>query len=289
MVTVPPLFRSLIDDAAVFPPGDLPLKLAVPAHHDHRRAWYAGLVGPLLCPSSALGTLEELVRDDRPLDVAVVVDTGTAGVLEAVDVVAQTEHLTLRGVEVPLRGETLAENARRTVTALDTALGGPDDDEPGYVEVPRAPGWQAALDVIADSGYRAKLRTGGADPSAYPSTAELAAFVIGCLDRGIAFKLTAGLHHAVRHTTTSGQVEHGFLNVINAVAAALDGGGQDVVAATLGVADADVVAAAVRSLAPERAAAVRRWFTSYGACSITEPLADVVGLGLVTEPDDTAR
>lgn len=43
---VPPLFSGLCDDAAIFPPGDLPLPQAVPAHRLHRAAWYAELVGP---------------------------------------------------------------------------------------------------------------------------------------------------------------------------------------------------------------------------------------------------
>ena len=28
----------------------------------------------------------------------------------------------------------------------------------------------------------------------------------------------------------------------------------------------------------------RRWFTSYGSCSITEPLDDLLGLGLLEAP-----
>ena len=46
-MTIPPIFDRLIDDAAVFPPGDLPLADAVPAHVAHRSAWYSALVGPL--------------------------------------------------------------------------------------------------------------------------------------------------------------------------------------------------------------------------------------------------
>ena len=40
-----PLFAGLFDDAALFPPGDLPLAEAVPAHRGHRTAWYAGRSG----------------------------------------------------------------------------------------------------------------------------------------------------------------------------------------------------------------------------------------------------
>jgi hypothetical protein len=47
-------FTALLDDAAVFPPGNLPLAEAVNAHHGHRRSAYAELVGPLVLPAAAL-------------------------------------------------------------------------------------------------------------------------------------------------------------------------------------------------------------------------------------------
>ncbi|TDD67178.1 hypothetical protein E1262_19780 [Jiangella aurantiaca] len=281
-MTIPPIFGRLIDDAAVFPPGDLPLADAVPAHVAHRSAWYSALVGPLLCPASSLESLASLARTlPSPLEVAVVVDTGTAGVLAAVDTVAQESHVVLRGVEVPLRGSPLGENARRTVAALDAALGGPDDDEPAYVEVPREPGWEQALDVVADAGYRAKLRTGGASPDAVPSDDAVAAFIVGCLDRGIPFKFTAGLHHAVRRPS-----EHGFLNMLVAAGTAVGGGAAADVAAALALDDGARLAATVAELP---AVSVRRWFASYGSCSIAEPLAELIALGLVADPGKVAR
>lgn len=284
-MSIPSIVERLIDDAAVFPPGDLPLADAVPAHVAHRSAWYSALVGPLLCPASSLPTLERLAQalpePAGPLGVAVVADTGTAGVLDAVDAVAGAPSLVLRGIEVPLRGSPLGDAARRTVAALDAALGGPDDDEPAYVEVPREHGWEAALDVVADAGYRAKLRTGGPSADAVPPNEEVAAFVVACLDRGIVMKFTAGLHHAVR-----GPVEHGFLNVLLGVATAAGGGSVADVAATLSIDDGARLAAAVGAL---DAASVRRWFASYGSCSIAEPLSELIALGLVSEPGRVAR
>ena len=43
--------HGLVDDAAVFPPGNAALPDAVAAHREHRAAWYADLVGPLLVPA----------------------------------------------------------------------------------------------------------------------------------------------------------------------------------------------------------------------------------------------
>ncbi len=44
------------------------------------------------------------------------------------------------------------------------------------------------------------------------------------------------------------------------------------------------MAAAVGALAPERLRAARARFTSFGTCSIAEPVEDLVALGLLGAP-----
>jgi hypothetical protein len=95
------------------------------------------------------------------------------------------------------------------------------------------------------------------------------------------FKLTAGLHHAVRHTDpTTGFEHHGFLNVVLAVHAALTESDDDL-AAMLAERDASVVAAAVADLDESARGLVRSRFLSLGTCSITDPVDDLRGLGLL--------
>lgn len=289
---IPPLFYALIDDAALFPPGNAPMQDAVPAHREHRAAWYADTIGPFLCPASRLDELAGRLTDDADdvLDVTVIVDTGVGGVGEAVDTVAAERRMTLRGVEIALRGEPgggmagsgLPDAARRTVAALDAALGGPDDEEPAYIEVPRTDGWREALEVIADSGYRAKLRTGGPTTDAFPPEAEVAQFIVACLELDVPFKFTAGLHHAIRRTTDDDREEHGFCNALLAVAVALDGGGMQDIAQALADRDARSVAEQIGALPGERASSVRAWLGSYGSCSVTEPIDDLLELQLVS-------
>ena len=60
-----------------------------------------------------------------------------------------------------------------------------------------------------------------------------------------------------------------------ATARAFEGAGIDDVVATLEERDGTALAAADRS-------GGRRWFASFGSCSIDEPLADLRDLGLVT-------
>ena len=272
MSTVAPSFIALVDDAAIFPPGNVPLPEAVAAHREHRSSAYADLVGPFVVSDIRIPDLIEVLDDaTEPLAVSVVV-TGGAGAIEpAVRWATKSGLLDVRAVETPLRDEDdLARNATRVVTAVDQVrdlLG----DQPVYVEPPRAPGgqshgWLSALDEICSAGLRVKFRTGGLEPDAFPGSAELAGSIDAALDRELPFKCTAGLHHAVR----TGH-QHGFLNILAATAAAFDGAPRD-----------DVVALLESAVPPSGdLASARRWFTSFGCCAVEDPLEDLVELGLV--------
>jgi hypothetical protein len=280
--TLPLIFHRLIDDAALFPPGNAPMPEAVPAHERHRSQWYAPLVGPFLCPAARVGELGQYVTTK----LGVIVVARRPGDIEpAVEAVLANDELELRSVEVPLRGEPLEDAARRTIVALDAALRDVDDRDqlPVYVEIPRAPGWRDALDQVAVAGYRSKLRTGGETADAFPTEAEVAAFIVACRESDVRFKFTAGLHHAIRHTASDGLEQHGFLNALVAVAEALDGADESALAATLAERRATEIAARVSGIPVGRAATVRTWFGSYGSCSIDEPLQELLDLGLVTK------
>ncbi|MGH3386530.1 MAG: hypothetical protein ACRDO1_18265 [Nocardioidaceae bacterium] len=286
---IPRMFAALVDDAAIFPPGDAPVPDAVRAHAVHRSAWYADLVGTFVCSDQRLPELQRALDDqdnDEPLALSLTI-TGGAGAIEpALTWVRRVGRLALRGVEVALRDEAdLAHNARRVTTVLATAL---PDGVDAFVELPRlagteaTAGWLAALDEVAAAGHQLKVRTGGPDPSAFPAERALAVVVNAALDRELAFKCTAGLHHAVRHTASATGLEHhGFLNVLLATRVALDGAAVDDVGHTLAERDGAVLAAAVRDLGDDRLASARRWFRSYGSCSIDEPLADLAALDLI--------
>lgn len=58
-----PLLRGLCDDAAVFPPGNVPLAEAVPAHLHHTKGVHAALVGPFVLAAKDLPALAEVTAD----------------------------------------------------------------------------------------------------------------------------------------------------------------------------------------------------------------------------------
>ncbi|MFE7190892.1 hypothetical protein [Kitasatospora sp. NPDC057541] len=269
---VPPLFQGLFDDAAVFPPGNLPVADAVPAHRAHRTAWYADAVGPLLCGAGRLGELAAAAHGPGPaLRVGLVLPGGSAELGPALTAAAPFE---VAGVELATR------DASEAVAALDLLL---PPDVPAAVELPRellrGDGLDEVLDVLVDSPYRAKFRTGGVVAGAFPDERELAGFLTGCAQRGLPYKCTAGLHHAVRHTDpVTGFEHHGFLNVLLAAQETDPAAAAEVLAERSG----EVLAKAVHTLSDRQVTVIRNSFTAFGTCSIAEPLDDLAALGLLS-------
>ena len=272
------LFAAMFDDAAIFPPGNAPLQRAVADHWAHRASAHAPLVGAFVCSDSRLPELAAALRlADRPLPLTLVVTSGARSLPRVLDDVSAEPRIDLRSVEIAvtepehLLGSELRDIAQATPPGLTC-----------YVELPIDPGLGEALEQVAQVGVRAKFRTGGATSAAFPTELELAAAISSTLAHRVAFKLTAGLHHAVRHRDpVTGFQHHGFLNVVAAVAAGLDNAPEADVAALLGERSAEpLVAVAVSA----DATAVRASFASFGTCSVDDPVRDLTRLGLLAAP-----
>lgn len=278
---IPPLFARLCDDAALFPPGNARARDAVPAHREHRRAWYRGLVGPFLATAEHVPAVADAARADPaagPLALVLVVADGPAGLATAIQSTEREPGIELVGVELASSSDgSSADAAREAAWVLEREL---PPGVGGVVEVRRSPDLADALDVVAASPYRAKLRTGGATADAFPAEAELAAFIAGCVARGLPFKCTAGLHGPVRHTDPkTGFEHHGFLNILAATSAATAGADARAVASLVATRSGLDLVATLRLLTPDAITWTRWAFTAYGTCSIAEPLAGLIKLG----------
>ncbi|MCI0703057.1 MAG: hypothetical protein L0241_18420 [Planctomycetia bacterium] len=159
---------------------------------------------------------------------------------------------------------------------------------PTYCEVPIQ-----TLDEVKQAGCFAKIRTGSVKPEAIPPVADVAAFILACADRRLAFKATAGLHHPVRaeypltyETNAPRAVTHGFVNVF--LAAAFAWHGQRDIGPILTETDAGTFRFDDRahwrdwSLSAEQVHEARNDFAhAFGSCSFEEPVSDLRGLGLL--------
>ncbi len=231
------LFAGLIDHAPTFPPEELPLDQALRAHESALHSEPGWICNRFVVRASHVAQLPEL----RPPRLSVVVDAppGPDARIEAFET---TDDAWMP----PAEAEVFVEHAV-----------GPEFDA-----------WVAGL-----GGRRAKVRCG---PTA-PATEDLAAAIQSCRERGVAFKATAGLHHAVR---TNGQ--HGFLNLLAAAAFGDEEAALVETDAAAFAVDADAFRWRDRRASPEEIAVMRRdLFLSFGSCSFTEPVDELRALGML--------
>ncbi len=272
-VSAPWRFPLLLDDAAIFPPGNASLQDAIAAHQAHRTAPYAPLVGPLVV---GLKDLDDLAGVGS-LDVAVVVDDAAAAVA-AIRRATTLHGVRLVALEVSDTGVAEVRDALHALDgeSLDAASGGAGDVTV-YVELPRDDRRMPLIRSLAGTPYRAKLRTGGTRSELYPDEAELAAALVALAAAQVPFKATAGLHHALRNTDPeTGFEQHGFLNLLAATERASRGEQVADVAAVLAERDFHRVPIPVGS--PHGA-----WLlSSIGTCDVSEPVAELIDLGLLT-------
>jgi hypothetical protein len=261
--TLDHVFDGLLDDAAMFPPGNADAASAISEHLRYRAGEMNRFVGPLLIHVDRWGEVAaaHLAAGSPELNVIVLGTTSLPG---------SVPELRVAGFELPVRSLPLPLASEGLSVACEVQA-----DDAG-VEV-----MQAAASA-GEGNYVVKFRTGGTTPEAFPDEAALAHVVASGIRAGAPMKFTAGLHHAVRfRDETTGFEHHGFLNLLVAVHAALAGASESDLAAILGQRTGHDVAAEVRSWQADEVAAVRRAFVSFGCCGVEDPISDLIELGLV--------
>ena len=270
---------GFFDDAAVFPPGSAPLDVAVRNHLARRSSPVAALTGPLLLAldqvAEAHGVAVEtahllgvdLAAD--PLRIGVVIPAGRLP--EALNIAAQAlDGVRIAGLELKTSGDSWPTDLSELQQAHTSA--------PRYIEFTAAQISEGALGALQGGNVDLKFRTGGLEDRFFPTPEELAEVISEAVRRRVPFKLTAGLHQAVRHTDPATRfTHHGFLNIAVATGAANRGAGTGDLRKLLAEEDGTVLAALARRLATD---SWRQWFRSFGTCSIAEPLESLTALGL---------
>jgi hypothetical protein len=298
--------RFLIDDAGLFPPACLPMDEALEADASYRASPESWMLGHFIVTASRMDELiAALPPAATPLPLSVILDGHD--VARSLEVLLAREQeacgaVAVEAIEVktPDAPDGDVPEAVLCIVA-DIDASGVRAGTPAYLEITFGDDWRShvatTLDAIADArarsphGIAVKIRCGGLTADAAPTPEQLA-FAIGRLRAlGVPFKATAGLHHPVRHyNRQAGFVMHGFLNVIGAAVLdrALDLDERtrhriiaDHHAANFTFDDAAFAWSGLRA-DEERVAVARRGFIhSFGSCSFAEPVADLVGLGIL--------
>ncbi len=275
-------FASLIEkEACIPPPGNDPWRLSVlvsetlDADIDRIFDFNRRFAGENSGPSAAAA----LSASADPFDIPDVVVSGGV-VIDAIELKAQS------GPQI--------DAAMRII---------PEQLEP-YIEIPISGPADARglVTAMAGTGARAKVRTGGVTPEAFPNPKDLARFLIACAAADVPFKATAGLHHPIRaeypltyEPPCPRGMMFGFLNLFAAAAFARMGfaPGQRPAESDLAailqetnprafIFDNSSLTWRDKHLDNPRLARVRETFaTSFGSCSFDEPISDLNSLGLL--------
>lgn len=271
------LLAGLVDDAAVFPPGLAPLDTAIDEHLSRRSHPYAACIGPLLVPATSAGELATLAaKDERavaePLEVGLVVrpDSPMEPLFDAVDLLRDEPRVRLTGGEVGWNPHWREALELPLPLVVEVRLG--DEQEHGLDEI------AAAIDDGAS--VIAKFRSGPTPAWPWPDEETLGGFLARALERGLPFKLTGGLHHAIRGDYR-GRPMHGVVNALLATHEGLEGAEASELADILGQTRSEHLVERLAMLDDAQVERLRARFTSYGCCGVLEPIEELAALGLV--------
>jgi hypothetical protein len=268
------LFTGLVDDAGLFPPEELDMSAAIARHRRNHTFGSPVLSGRFICPAGRLDELRQNLDGGDRVRVSVTTELTSPALDSMLKVFDGKPRLSLVAVEGLLRspGTICGDLAR------------PPEEISVFLEIRPDGDFPAALDLVEERGWSAKVRCGGVRQDVFPSPDRLAAFVHECAARAIPFKATAGLHHAVRYVdAVTGFTHHGFLNLILAVKRAVAGEPAEALAEVLHSVDTDALVSEIRHIDQDLAARVRGTLISYGCCSTSEPVEDLRSLGLLSD------
>lgn len=290
------LLTGLIDYAGLFPPAGLGMSDAVRAYAGHLASPDRWILGRFVVPSQRLDEFAAVADPILPRDDA---SAWRLAALPAPDIAGSVQAMG----EFNCR-HAAAGQGRAVIDTIEFKATSAQDLTPilahmppwltAYVEVPLDDRMGAILDTVKSHGARAKVRTRGVTPDAFPTSEGLARFLRAATDRDLPFKATAGLHHPLRgayrltYDADAAQgTMFGFLNVFLGAALARRGGSHDEVVALLEernprafITSGDQITWRGHAFRVSDFHDLReRAAVSFGSCSFREPTDDLRTLG----------
>lgn len=282
--------NGIIDYAGLFPPASQDMSTAVREYAKHRAGPDADLLGRFVVPVAKFDELAEAlthVPPSTPWSVSAIAGEHPAVMRTAIDRFNQsTSFAVCDSIEMPIASYDDVIQATATFR----------DDFSLFLEVSPHSDPISLLRDIAHTSASAKIRTGGVVESAIPSPEQVLQFMEVCVDEGVPFKATAGLHHAIRGRypltyEPSGPVGtmFGYLNVFFGAAFCASGASESAVLGILEETDSAAFRIDERGVwwrdhvvVHEQLAVVRETVaSSFGSCSFTEPVSEARQLHLI--------
>jgi hypothetical protein len=306
VLAAPPALRTLVagivDYAGLFPPASLEMSQAVANYATYRAGADAWMLGRFVVPVSRLGAWRAAVAASNTNSRAAWHDARLSALLSD-DFAHEAHDIAEFNVEAPFGVRIDAVEARTSsrdaIAAVVAAL---PNAVTLYCELPHWDDPALLLRAVKSANARAKIRTGGVTPDAFPVPAEIVRFLRRCIEEGVTAKATAGLHHplrgAYRLTYEPGAVRgemFGYVNLFLCAAALRDGVSDAVATALLLLDDASAIsmdgsairidlhdtaeARGVLEIQSSTLAAMRvDGIVAFGSCSFREPVDELEAL-----------
>jgi hypothetical protein len=293
------LLDGLIDYAGLFPPASEDMRSAVERYASYLKSTDRPALGRFIVPLSRLKELEDAATDLMPRGGDS--EPWRVAVLVAEDVKAAGEDM----LKFNCHHWSGSEQGHAVIDVAELKASMVDDIVREKSELPRfftayfeipvkgTEDVSRLIKAIAEAGARAKIRTGGVTPDAFPPTESIVDFMVACQRERVPFKATAGLHHPVRGTyplsyepgSPTGTM-YGFLNLLTAAALVYVGDTEDNAIAALeeadpsafGFEDQAIVWRGKRISAEQLKAARSELAISFGSCSFREPVDELAAL-----------
>lgn len=287
------LLAEIVDYAGLFPPSQISMKAAVANYAAYLDSPYKWMLGRFVVPVGRLGEFTENAekffgKSEEVWRLSVLASEDIAETIELISVFNRemSGKAFADALEVRAANDSEIENINQYLPAdLNT-----------YFELPLDKNLADSVIALAIYKRRAKIRTGGVTPEAFPSPEQITRFMRICLAANVPFKCTAGLHHPVRclkpltyeQNAPTGKM-NGFLNVFLAAAFLQQGYAPKLIHELLKderpddfqFRDDGVLWKQEYFAHTTQLRFLRERVISFGSCSFTEPVEDLQEIGLL--------
>lgn len=295
--SVDALLTGLVDYAGLFPPAGEDMRRALESYASYLDSPDRMALGRFIVPISRLKELEESGGDLMPLGDSS--DPWHLSVLVADDVRGAAAEM----LEFNDRHSAESDAGRAVIDVVELKASAANEIAHqrnylparfiAYFEIPVTSDVSPLVKAIATAGARAKIRTGGITPEAFPRAERIVDFLAACKHEGVAFKATAGLHHAARgeyrltyEPGSARAMMYGYLNLFIATALLYTGESEDTALAALEDTDPSAFSFSNKAIqwrekriTLEQILQFRsRFGISFGSCSFREPVDELASL-----------
>lgn len=288
------LLAEIVDYAGLFPPAQLSMADAVINYATYKNSNYNWMLGRFVCPVARLDEFADSAKEFFSRD-------KKAWRLSAL--ASEDIYETVREIE-NFNGEhkdyavcdalELKANAGAQIEQQSETI---PPELATYFEISVDENLGDSVATLAICGRRAKIRTGGITPGAFPSAAEITRFIRTCVAANVPFKATAGLHHPLRcvkpltyEKNAAVGAMHGFLNVFLATAFLRQGYKTNLInelleddwAESFSFDDNGVLWRQEHFISAAQLKNLReKNIISFGSCSFDEPISDLQTIGIL--------